>query len=65
MTEKSRADWEVHKEKEDLTEELEKHKRSGGAYLAQQDFLKRTELKQWEKGRALADAAAPPVGARK
>ncbi|XRB19278.1 BCNT-C domain-containing protein [Pseudoscourfieldia marina] len=63
VTEKSRADWETHKEKADLTEELEKHKRSGGAYLAQQDFLKRTELRQWEKGKSTAAQAAPAATA--
>ncbi|KDD72940.1 hypothetical protein H632_c2710p0 [Helicosporidium sp. ATCC 50920] len=52
IMDKSRADWgELKQADEELEDELEKHKRSGGQYLDKQDFLKAAELRQYEQDR--------------
>ncbi|KAF5833702.1 bucentaur or craniofacial development-domain-containing protein [Dunaliella salina] len=52
VLDKSKADWQQMKAGDaTLEEELEAHRRSGGKFLDKQDFLKRAELREYEKER--------------
>ena len=49
MLDKTKMDWnELKAGDAALEEELEAHKRSGAQYLDKQEFLKRTELREYE-----------------
>ena len=49
--EKSKLDWMKYRQQEGLEDQLEQNKKDG--YLERQDFLKRSELKQYELEREL------------
>ncbi|KAL5467016.1 hypothetical protein EMCRGX_G031183 [Ephydatia muelleri] len=49
--EKSKLDWMKYRQQEGLEEQLEQNKKDG--YLERQDFLKRSEMKQYELEREL------------
>ena len=52
VIEKSRLDWDTYKrDNVQEAEELEAFKKSGTRYTEKQDFLKSTELRQYEKER--------------
>ncbi|MEW5319772.1 MAG: hypothetical protein WDW38_010901 [Sanguina aurantia] len=52
VLDKSKMDWKEHKSSDaDLEAELELYKKSGDQYLSKVDFLKRAELRQYEKER--------------
>ena len=44
--EKSRLDWQTHKETEALTEDLESHRRGKDSYVEKKAFLQRTETRE-------------------
>lgn len=44
--EKSRLDWQTHKESEALTADLESHRRGKDSYVEKQAFLQRTETRE-------------------
>lgn len=46
--EKSKLDWESYKHQEGLQEEIQTHNRGKDGYLEKQDFLQRTDLRQFE-----------------
>ena len=46
--EKSKLDWNQFKQENDLTEEINNFNRGKNGYLERQDFLQRTDLKQFE-----------------
>ncbi|KAF4528291.1 hypothetical protein B566_EDAN016642 [Ephemera danica] len=47
--EKSKLDWEGYKEQNGLTEEIQTHNKGKHGYLEKQDFLQRTDLRQFER----------------
>lgn len=49
--EKSRLDWMKYRQQEGIEDQLEQNKKDG--YLERQDFLKRSEMKQYELEREL------------
>ncbi|EIE22111.1 BCNT-domain-containing protein [Coccomyxa subellipsoidea C-169] len=52
VLDKSRSDWSTFKQSDtQVEEELEAYKKSGDKYLDKVDFLKRSELRQYEKER--------------
>lgn len=52
VMDKSKSDWKDYKTKDDqVLEELEAHKKSGGTYLEKKDFLASADLKAYEKER--------------
>ena len=52
VLDRSRTDWDQFKSADQhVDEELEAYKRSGAKYLDRQDFMQRTELRQYEKDR--------------
>ena len=52
VLDRSRTDWDQFKSADHhVDDELEAYKRSGGKYLDRQDFMQRTELRQYEKER--------------
>ena len=51
VLDKSRADWGEVKKDTAVETELEEYKKSGDKYLDRVDFLKRAELRQYEKER--------------
>jgi hypothetical protein len=49
VLDKTKMDWQDYKAADTaVEEELEAHKRSGAQYLDRQEFLKRTELREYE-----------------
>jgi len=46
--EKSKLDWDNFKKQENIEEELNTHNRGKDGYLERQDFLQRTDLRQFE-----------------
>ena len=49
MLDKTKMDWQEYKATDAaVEEELEAHKRSGAQYLDRQEFLQRTELREYE-----------------
>lgn len=49
VLDKTKMDWQEYKATDAaVEEELEAHKRSGAQYLDRQEFLKRTELREYE-----------------
>lgn len=46
--EKTKLDWNNFKKKEGIDEELQTHNKGKGGYLEKQDFLQRTDLRQFE-----------------
>ncbi|KAJ9580265.1 hypothetical protein L9F63_004078 [Diploptera punctata] len=46
--EKSKLDWDRYKQEEGLDEEIQLHNRGKDGYLEKQDFLQRTDLRQFE-----------------
>ena len=44
--EKSRLDWNIHKESESLTDDLESHRRGKDSYIEKKAFLERSELRE-------------------
>ncbi len=57
VLEKSKLDWNNFKETEGIREDLEKHNRGKDGYLEKQDFLQRTDLRQFEKEKALRSSS--------
>ncbi|GIL93194.1 hypothetical protein Vretifemale_20594 [Volvox reticuliferus] len=54
VLDKTKADWSEYKAANtEVDEELETYKRSGEQYLDKQNFLKRAELREYEKERDL------------
>lgn len=54
VMDKSKSDWKEFKTTDDqILEELEAHKKSGGTYLGKKDFLAAADVKQYEKERDL------------
>ena len=51
VLDKSRADWGELKKDSAVEAELEVYKKSGDKYLDRVDFLKRAELREYEKER--------------
>ncbi|KAG2447977.1 hypothetical protein HYH02_007006 [Chlamydomonas schloesseri] len=52
VLDKTKADWSQYKAVHtEVDEELEEHKKSGDQYLDKQNFLKRAELREYEKER--------------
>ncbi|KAG2431195.1 hypothetical protein HXX76_009723 [Chlamydomonas incerta] len=52
VLDKTKADWSQYKAvNTNVDEELEEHKKSGDQYLDKQNFLKRAELREYEKER--------------
>ncbi|XP_055379423.1 craniofacial development protein 1 [Condylostylus longicornis] len=56
VLEKSKIDWEGFKEKEDLKEELQTFNKGKDGYLERQDFLQRTDLRQFEIEKSMRQA---------
>jgi len=48
VIDKSQMDWNDFKKKQNITEELESHKKSSSSYLDKVSFLHRADLKQYE-----------------
>lgn len=48
VLEKSKLDWKSFKNREGIDEELQTHNRGKDGYLERQDFLQRTDLRQFE-----------------
>ncbi|XP_021937840.1 craniofacial development protein 1 isoform X2 [Zootermopsis nevadensis] len=46
--EKSKLDWDRYKKDEGIEEELQRHNKGRDGYLERQDFLQRTDLRQFE-----------------
>jgi len=46
--EKSKIDWENYKREQNIQEELQSHNRSKNGYMDKQEFLQRTDLRQFE-----------------
>lgn len=46
--EKSKLDWDRYKKDEGIEEELKKHNKGRAGYLERQDFLQRTDLRQFQ-----------------
>lgn len=46
--EKSKLDWDSYKKQENLEEEINTHNKGKDGYLERQDFLQRTDLRQFE-----------------
>jgi len=46
--EKSKLDWDNFKKQENIEEEINTHNRGKDGYLERQDFLQRTDLRQFE-----------------
>lgn len=52
VLDKSRSDWKDFKKTDDqVEEELEAHKRSGGTYLEKKEFLSRADYAEYERDR--------------
>ncbi|XP_066992229.2 craniofacial development protein 1 [Anabrus simplex] len=51
--EKSKLDWEKYKQAEGIQDELQAHNRGKDGYLEKQDFLQRTDLRQFEREKAM------------
>lgn len=46
--EKSKLDWDSYKKEENIEEEISTHNKGKDGYLGRQDFLQRTDLRQFE-----------------
>lgn len=53
VLEKTQLDWNSFKNKEGIDEELQTHNKGRGGYLERQDFLQRTDLRQFEIEKSL------------
>lgn len=51
--EKSKLDWDKYKQQAGLEEEIKTHNKGKGGYLEKQDFLQRTDVRQFEIERDL------------
>ncbi|XP_022177227.1 craniofacial development protein 1 [Myzus persicae] len=56
VLEKSKQDWDGYKKKEGIVEELVTHNKGKDGYLEKQDFLERTDLRQFELEKAMRAA---------
>ncbi|XP_060869695.1 craniofacial development protein 1 [Metopolophium dirhodum] len=56
VLEKSKLDWDGYKKKEGIVEELVTYNKGKDGYLEKQDFLERTDLRQFELEKALRAA---------
>ncbi|XP_050422955.1 craniofacial development protein 1 [Adelges cooleyi] len=56
VLEKSKKDWDSYKQKEGIVEELVTHNKGKDGYLEKQDFLERTDLRQFELEKAMRSA---------
>lgn len=56
VLEKTKLDWNGFKTKQGIDEELQTHNKGRGGYLERQDFLQRTDLRQFEIEKSLRNA---------
>jgi len=56
ILEKSKQDWDGYKKKEGIMEELITHNKGKDGYLEKQDFLERTDLRQFELEKSMRAA---------
>ena len=52
---KSRHDWDEFKRREGIEEELTEHTKSKGSFIEKQEFLQRTDQRQFEKEKSVRD----------
>lgn len=52
---RTKSDWDQFKKQEGIEEELTEHTRSKGSYVDKQEFLQRTDLRQFEQEKSVRD----------